>query len=518
MSYARLITLSLVSSALLARADSPATHASTDPGIEMSSTGRAPIAGGPEREAENPAGVITLKDALSAALLQNPELRAFGWEIRAKEAAILQAGLRINPELSLQVENVRWTEGPRTQTRGLSFTGAQPQIGPSGPSWEYEKQSGTRPGFAEAQFTVVMSKAIELGGKRAMRVRLAQHDKDLAAWDYEVARLNVMKEVTQAFIGVVSGQERVALEEELVKVAQASTETMRKLVGAGQVSTLELSKSETALSLTQIQVEQAREALESARARLAATWGGARAEFERAEGELAGTRPPPLLEDLYARIARNPDLARWADELEQRSAIVAVAKANRIPNVTISAGLRRTGVASRDISRLSFGPGAQWNAARAQIDPDTDVESSLYLGLSVPLPIFNRNQGAVQEAQHRASKASEERRASETRVALSLSRAYNSLKAAYVNGMTLAEKVLPQANRTYDSIVKGHDQGEFSYLDVLDAQRTMFEARNQYLDTLTAYHENIAEIERLAGTSLWPDEAGSAESRSEGTK
>lgn len=471
---------------------------------------------------ENPTGVITLKVALALALLQSPDLRAYEWEIRAREAAVLQAGLRINPELSLEVEDIRWREGPGIQSRNLSITGEQSQLNISGgsqegngasagtqirypslkPSLEFERETGAHSGLSEAQFTLTLSKAVELGGKRIKRIRLAQREKDLAAWDYEVARANVMKEVAQAFIAIVAGQERVSLEQELVRIAQGSSETIGKLVDVGEVSPLELSKAETALSLAQIQLEQAREALESARARLVATWGGALAEFERAEGELTETRPVPPLGDLIDQITKNPDLARWSDELEQRLALVDLEKAKRIPNVTISAGLRRTGLGSRDLSHLGLGPGTQWNAARSQIDYDADAENTLYLGLSMPLPIFDRNQGAIQQAQHRASKAGEERRATESQLRASLAKTYHSLQAAYVTSTTLVEKVLPNATHTFESITKGYEQGEFSYIDVLDAQRTMFEARNQYLDALAAYHENAVEVERLMGTAL----------------
>jgi cobalt-zinc-cadmium efflux system outer membrane protein len=124
----------------------------------------------------------------------------------------------------------------------------------------------------------------------------------------------------------------------------------------------------------------------------------------------------------------------------------------------------------------------------------------------MPLPIFDRNQGAIQEAQHRASKASEERRASENQLRASLAKAYRSLQAAYVTSTTLAKKVLPNATHAFESITKDYEQGEFSYLDVLDAQRTMFGARNQYLDALAVYHENAVEVERLTGTALWPED------------
>jgi cobalt-zinc-cadmium efflux system outer membrane protein len=453
-----------------------------------------------QRPEENLTGSITLKSALALALLQNPELRAFEWEVRAREAGILQAGLRINPELSLEIEDVRLSKGPDSSKRGLSLSGT-----PTSPKpvWELEKESGAHSGFSESQFTLVLSKVVELGGKRFKRMRLAERERNLATWDYEIARANVMKEVAQAFIAVVAGQERLRLEDELVTVARNSAQAIGKLVDAGQVSALELAKAETALSLSEIQLAQAKEALESDRARLVATWGGPRAEFDRAEGALTDPCPLPALEDLYDRVEKNPDLARWADELEQRKALITLESAERIPNVTVSLGLRRTGFESRDISRVEFGPGMDWNAGHAQVFNDADAEDTVYLGLSMPLPILNRNQGAIRAAEHRAAKASEERQASESQIRAALAKAYHSLRAAYVISSTLTQSVIPRAANTFESISKGYEQGEFSYLDVLDAQRTFFEARNQYIDALAAYHENVIALERITGVALW---------------
>src|SRR5207253_2692781 len=130
--------------------------------------------------------VLTLPQAMALALLQNPELSAFAWEVRAAEARTLQAGLRPNPELGLEVENLAGT--------------------------------GTFRGGRSAETTLRLSQVIELGGKRSRRLRVAALERDLAAWDYETKRIEALTAVAQAFIEVLRAQEHIAAGEALVRL------------------------------------------------------------------------------------------------------------------------------------------------------------------------------------------------------------------------------------------------------------------------------------------------------------
>src|SRR5882672_6297856 len=136
---------------------------------------------------QEPTDVLTLPQTLALALLQNPELSAFAWEVRAAEARTLQAGLRPNPELGLDVENLAGT--------------------------------GAFRGGRSAETTLRLSQVIELGGKRSRRLRVAALERDLAAWDYETKRLEVLTAVAQTFVEVLRAQERLRAEEELVRLA-----------------------------------------------------------------------------------------------------------------------------------------------------------------------------------------------------------------------------------------------------------------------------------------------------------
>ena len=109
--------------------------------------------------AAEPAGVLSLRDALALALERSPELAAFSWDVRVREAQALQAGLLPNPELELEVEN---------------FAG-----------------SGEVSGFDGSETTVALSQLVETAGKRSKRRRAGELDAAVAGWEYEAARLEV---------------------------------------------------------------------------------------------------------------------------------------------------------------------------------------------------------------------------------------------------------------------------------------------------------------------------------------
>ena len=393
--------------------------------------------------AKEPTGIISLRDSLAAALLNNPDLAAFAWEVRAREARAMQAKLLPNPELNTEFED---------------FGG-----------------SGRRHGWNRAQTTVSLAQLVELGGKRAKRYRLATLDKDLAGWDYETRRLAVLAGTTKAFIAVLATQERLALAEELFQLATRSVSTVAGTVKTGAVSPVEQSRAEVARVQVEVERAQLRHDLEAARAALAASWGARTVTFDRVRGDLENLAPPPALDVVLARIDGNPDLARWATELEQRQAALANEKVQRIPDVTVAIGGRQYA---------------------------EDGTGALVAGFSLPLPLFNRNQGNVLEAQNRLDKGRAEQRAVSTVVRAELVTVFEALAASYDQASTLRVSAIPKARTVYDDAANAYSKGLFRYIEVLDAQRTLFELRGQYLQALAAYHSAAADIERLTGTPL----------------
>jgi cobalt-zinc-cadmium efflux system outer membrane protein len=182
---------------------------------------------------------------------------------------------------------------------------------------------------------------------------------------------------------------------------------------------------------------------------------------------------------LTQEIRGNPDIARWATEKEQRGAASALQDAIRIPDPTFTAGVRRFRESG---------------------------DSAFVAGMSIPLPLFNRNQGGILESRRRLAKAERESAAAEARVRVALAETYQALSTAVSEIDALKTTVIPGAQSAFEAASEGYRQGKFGYLDVLDAQRTLFEARGQYVSALATYHKAVADLDRAIGKM--PDAAG----------
>ena len=390
-----------------------------------------------------PQGVITLRQALSAALVQSPELASFAYGVRSAEADVLQASLLPNPELGLEVENF-------------------------GGSKSVKK-------FDAAESTVSLSQLIELGGKRSKRTRAAQLATGLAGWDYETKRMDVLTDVARRFVDVAAAQRRLELAQQNVDLSDKVLSTVTERVQAGKVSPVEQTKARVLLLAGRAALGKTRGQLASARQQLAATWGSPKAQFESVNADLETLAPVPAKEALFARVAQNPDLARWTTELNRRRADIAVAKSRSIPDLTVAAGARR-------------------------FSEDGDVGA--VMGVSIPIPIFNQNQGEIRKSRMEMLKALADQRAAQTRIFSALEVAYQDLSTAHNTAIVLRDEVLPGAESAFSITNISYTEGKLPYIEVLDAQRTLYEARGQYTDALIEYHKAVADVERLIGERL----------------
>jgi cobalt-zinc-cadmium efflux system outer membrane protein len=370
-----------------------------------------------------PNGTITLRQALPLALMHNPELRAFSWDVRVSEAGRLQASLWPNPELEAEMEEV----GGGGQRRGLDG----------------------------AETTIQLSQLIELADKRGKRMKVASLEKELAEWDYEAMRLNVFTKVAKAFMEVLAAQQRLKLSEELLRLSE--------------------SKAAVALSNVKIQHQQAVHNLNFARQQLVSTWAGKKPLFESAVGQLDSLSPIPSMDKLIGLIKQSPDIARWSAEIDKSKAALELEKAKSVSDVTLSGGLQRFN--------------------------KTD-DNAVVFGISIGLPIFDRNQAAKLAAAYKLAQAREQQRAAHNRIQIELAKAYQLLSNAYTEATELSKSVLQRAESVFEASKTGYRQGKLDYLNVLDAQRTLFEAKAQYVDAIASFHAARTDVERLIGRPI----------------
>jgi cobalt-zinc-cadmium efflux system outer membrane protein len=403
----------------------------------------------PFGEAESPQLIqsLTLDRALRLALMHNPDLAAYSLEVRALEASTLQAGLSPNPE--------------------IEFAG-----------------TGEIGAFSSAETTLMLSQEILLGDKIKKRTLAAVLESDLAAWDYEIQRLDIITNVKEAFIKVLSAQEEIELKEKLLKLSTDFLTNINRLIKAGKVNPAEASRARVIVSTIQLDIKSAKLALLSAKSQLASLWGSEYPNFHNVEGKLDIIQSIPPLDRLRTLLDQNPALARYKKELEQKQAVVDLEKANAIPDMSIGAGYRRMN--------------------------DTD-DNALVATFSMPLPIRDRNQGSIAEARLHYNKTKREHAALKIRLNSELSLVYNSLINLHQEIVTIKNEILPDAEKAFRMIEDGSTLGRFTVLDVLDVERTLFEVQSQYIRAITEFGIAKVEIEHLIAQKIESIENGKQE-------
>lgn len=411
----------------------------------------------------NPVSSYAADGGTGRAAEANPPISA-----RAVEAAgpltldaALELALRASPRLAVAAREREALDAALVQAR------ARPN--PDISVFIEDTRSATR------VTTLQLNQPIELGGKRDARIDAAERGRDAAAAEYEAQRAELRATVKAAFFDVLIAQERLRLAEESIELARRASNAAARRVAAGVISPVEETKARVAETGVRLEAALAANELTAARLRLAATWGNPLPRFERAEGEPEVLPPLPDPAALTPRLAASPALSRAGIEVERRRALTEVERSRRLGDLTVSLGARR--------------------------NEELGLDQAL-LGVSLPLPIFNRNQGNLLEALRRTDQARDELAAAEVRLSNELALAYGQLKTAREETESLRRDVLPGARSAFEAASRGFDLGKFSFLDVLDAQRTLFQARSHYLRALAGAHRAAADIERLLGGAV----------------
>ncbi|MGD9762907.1 MAG: TolC family protein [Candidatus Binatia bacterium] len=398
------------------------------------------------------ADALTLREALAKALESSPELESARLAVSAGEARARQAGALPNPELKAELENIGG--------------------------------SGAFRGADSAESTLRLSQLVELGGKRSARHRQAERERDVAAAELEVRRAQVVARTARAFIDALALQERVQIAEALQRLSQEARAAVDARLRAGAATQAEVLRAQLAVDYARLQREARGRALGAARATLAASWGGAGGEVSGLSGDLAAIAPPVSASAVLGALDGTPELIRWGEERAARAAALELQEARAVPDVTVGAGPRYFS--------------------------DTQ-DGALVVELWVPLPVFNRNQGAISAARADLAAVDAGRRGAAATLRASLLRAHAELSTAYAQAVALRDRMLPTAEAARRHTAEAYQRGALGSLDVLDAQRALFALREQHVEALAQYHQATTELEQLLGASLPTDGAAAGD-------
>lgn len=385
------------------------------------------------------------------------------------------APLTLQAALTLSLQGSAELSAFRHELQAVEASILQAGVRPN-PSVSFEIMDSRR---QTRETTLQFSQPIEAGGKRAARVRAAEGDRDLALADLNAKAAEIRAAVITTFFDVLAAQERLRLAQDSAELARGATNVAAKRVVAGRISPVEETKARVAEAGVRIELIQARSALASSRKRLAALWGNLTPRFERADGQFDAVPNLPDLAALTKRLAAAPGVIQARSEVGRRQAMMKLELARRTPDVTVHLGAKR----SEELGR-----------------------NQMIIGVSLPLPLFDRNDGNVLQAIRRVDKASDVLTLTEIRLDGELTEAYANLDAARQAIAALKSAVLPGAQSAYDAASKGFEFGKFNFLDVLDAQRTLLQAKSHYLNALSEAHHAAAEIDRVLGQPLLASE------------
>lgn len=322
--------------------------------------------------------------------------------------------------------------------------------------------------------SVQINLPVEMGGKRAARITAAERGRDIAVEELNLRRVEIRAAVVAAFFETLAAQERAALAQASVDLAKRATDAVAKRVAAGKVSPVEETKARVAEAGVRVELAQAQSEQRSARARLASLLGANPPRFTQVAGSVDDLPNVPSLDDIQQRLSASSALRRAQLEIERRRSLADVERSKQTPDVTVSLGVKR---------------------------PNELARNQLMLGISVPLPLFDRNQGNLLEALKREDKARDELQALNLRLNTELLQARERLASVRGEIDVLQREVLPGAKSAYDAATVGFGYGKFNYLEVLDAQRTYFAAKSQYLKALADAHRAAADMDRVIGAS-----------------
>ncbi|MFO1387988.1 TolC family protein [Cellvibrio sp.] len=392
---------------------------------------------------------LSLRDAVTATLAQNPQLSSFQFRRQALEGELQTAALRPALRVGATVENAAGT--------------------------------GDYSGTKSAEVTLALSSIIELGDKREARMGVVTERQQGLAVQQRIIELDLLSEVTRRFIDVATAQQQLGLRQSTLSLATETTASIKRRVDAGNTPDAELARAQANQSRTAIELKQAELNFDAARIKLSAMWGTTEPTFTSVNADLLSTGDSLPLNELLTQLSDSPDILLFANEARLRDAEVRLALSQRKADLEWNAGVRRL-QASKD--------------------------SAVVVGVTVPLFGSSRAAGEVATARANRLSVDNEREVALLQMRAQLAGLYQERQAALFEIKSLRNDVIPQLKKAVSGTRAAFDKGRYGYLELSTAQRELLEAESALIDAAANAHLLRAEIERLSGTATTAQNSG----------
>lgn len=391
------------------------------------------------------------------ALQNNGELKALREEKGVREAGKIKAGLFPNPVLEM--------DGTTGELTGSRF---------------------------ENTVSVGISQELLTAGKRGKRLKVAE--KEIESFDRQVENSGriLREEVKTTFYDLLLAEKKVELAKRSIALNNQLLDITKQRFEVGDIPELELNLASVEVARSRGREVEAERELSPTKARLLALLGLPSGESATFSGTLDGTPFTKKLEDLKVHaLKKRPDLKALEAEKAKGEAEVTLARAERIPNVTLGLGYQRENSAI-DVSGEEI----------------KSRDNLIGLKLSIPIPLFDRNQSGIMEA--KARRASAENRALYARnvVERDVESAYAKLTAADKSLAIYAKDIIPQLEENLKLVQDAYRLGEVGILTVIEEQKKFFEVNDGYLTALYNRQAALVKLESVVGGDLTMDNTG----------
>jgi outer membrane protein, heavy metal efflux system len=385
---------------------------------------------------------ITLEQAITNTLTGNPELQAYGYEMRVQDSVILQAALSPKPELNVSVEDVLGT--------------------------------GVAHALSGAQTTVSISWILE-GELRQRRIDAARMGSLVLVSEAEVMRLDAAAQTARYYTQALAHQARLQLANQAIALAEESVGTISRRVDAATTPRSDLARARAELAMRKLVHEDLSHELIGFYHRIAAQWAELQPGFNLVAGDLMVLPVVESFSTLETRINQNPDLTRFLSERRLYESTLQLEQAQRNSPWRFNAGVRR-------------------------IESSSDM--GFVAGVTIPLNRGNQNQGRIEEARTRLQQSAAQQEAMRIRVMTSLFLFHQELEHSLHIAGLLRSDVIPQYRQALQEVQRAYELGGSSYMEWLQVQDDLLAAQQQLLEASVLAHQNMIEIERLTGVRV----------------
>ena len=358
-------------------------------------------------------GPIGRRECIEYALERHPILKAKKAKIRALQAELDQLGLLPNPTFELEIEN---------------FAGG-----------------GSSSRFGSSEITSEVSIELETFGKRSKRKSVGLLKYKKAEVEFEASQLEVANAVDRAFTTLLEFQAMKGISKQNLLRAEKSLEIQKVLLKSGKNSRLDVSRSELALSEAREELIEVRDQEKKATLNLSKAMGGA-SDGMSIKGSLSSSREQ-LVEASGIEIHKHPLMLKAKILIKIAEANKTLEEAKRVSNMEVGVGLRH----SREMN-----------------------ENSAVAGLSIPLSIFNRNQGNIRASSEYIKEAEENARVVENLLRKQLDEIKSELLTAQEKLTEYDSSTVVTAQQTIADVNEAYAVGKVSLFEVLDAKRVLY--------------------------------------------